>query len=254
MLKATVLRIIGERNAGRLDYFLNRKSADAWGALNGQRVRQAVYAEIISRIPFEAIVETGTFRGTTTDYFSKSGLPVFSVEIHPRWFAYASLRFRNHNQVRVFEGNSPDFLTDLTRSSWCPRARVLFYLDAHVQDSTRFYQAPLVEELEIILSNWQQSVVMIDDFQVPGSSYGFDDWGEGRNLSISCFESLKHHQLELFFPAADATEETGARRGWVVLCWDDATAQALREVPGLRYYGGSAEPAQPQKETLGGLN
>jgi hypothetical protein len=236
MIKSTVLRVIGERNAGRLDYFFDRKSADAWGPLNGQRIRQGVYKEIIKRIDFQAIVETGTYRGTTTAYFAESGLPVFTVEIHPRCFAYASLRFRNQERVRVSEGNSPDFLRELARQPETPRSRVFFYLDAHVQDSSRYHKAPLVEELEIIFSHWQEAVVMVDDFQVPGTAYSFDDWGPGRNLCVDCFEPLKDVGLTAFFPAADVTSETGAKRGWVVVCRESHIVQTLSEITGLRQY------------------
>lgn len=83
-VKSFLLKVIGERNAGPLDYLLGRKSEDHWGPLNGQQFRQHVYSEIMRRIDFRAIVETGTFRGTTTEFLAKSGLPVHTVEIDPR--------------------------------------------------------------------------------------------------------------------------------------------------------------------------
>lgn len=236
MIKSILLKALGQRNAGRLDYFLNRKSADAWGPLNGQQVRQSVYAEIVKRVGFQTIVETGTYRGTTTAYFAKTGLPVYTVEIHPRCFAYSALRFRNHESVRVYEGNSPDFLTQLARQPDLTHARTFFYLDAHVQDSSRYHRAPLVEELDIIFSHWDESVVMIDDFQVPGTAYSFDDWGPGRNLCVDCFEPLKHYGLVTFFPVADVTSETGAKRGWAVVCRNKSIIQTLSTVSGLREY------------------
>jgi hypothetical protein len=216
-----------------LDYVLSRKSADGWGPLNGQRIRQAVYSDIMRRIEFQAIVETGTYRGTTTAYFAESGLPVYTVEIDPRCFAYAALRFKKDKRVRVYEGNSPDFLTELARLPACPRSRVFFYLDAHVQDSSRYHQAPLVEELQIIFSNWDEAVVMIDDFQVPGTAYSFDDWGPGRNLCLECLAPVTDLGLTAFFPTVNATDETGARRGWVVLCRNGRIREVLRRVPNL---------------------
>jgi hypothetical protein len=239
MIKSTLLKVIGPRNAGRLDYLLERKSADAWGPLNGQRIRQGVYAEIIKRIDFNVIVETGTYRGTTTAYFAQTGLPVYTVEIDPRCFAYSALRFRNQDQVRVYEGNSPEFLRGLARSPEFSRSKVFFYLDAHVQDSTRYHKAPLVEELEIIFTHWTESVVMIDDFQVPGTGYSFDDWGPGRNLCVEdCLEPLQDLGLTAFFPVAGVSHETGAKRGWVVVCRgsDGNILQALNQITGLRRY------------------
>jgi hypothetical protein len=235
MIKSTLLRMMGRRNAGRLDYLLNRKSAHAWGPLNGQRIRQGVYEEITRRIELSAVVETGTFLGTTTEYFAKSGLPVYTVEIDPRCAAYAALRFRKRrNQVHAYGGNSTDFLGRLATNPDVPKGRVFFYLDAHVQDSSRYHKAPIVEELEIISQHWNESLVMIDDFQVPGTSYSFDDWGPGRNLSIDRLAPLKGLGMSAFFPAQDARMETGARRGWVVLCWEPHIRAVLSAMEALR--------------------
>jgi len=222
MIKSFVLSLIGKKNAGRLDYLLRRKSKDAWGPLNGQSFRQRVYADIMARINFKAIVETGTFRGTTTEFFAKSGLPVYSVELEPRAYGYASLRFlHRRNQVRLFHGDSPDFLRGLTNDTNFPKSNVFFYLDAHVQD-----KAPLVEELEIIFTNWTEAVVMIDDFEVPGTAYSFDDWGF-KTLNLQLLEPLKYLNLTPFFPVLDPKQETGAKRGWVVLCREDTITQIL---------------------------
>jgi hypothetical protein len=234
MIKASILSLVGQRNAGRLDYLLNRKSKDAWGPLNGQRNRQQVYSEIMKQIRFQAIVETGTFLGTTTEYFAQCGLPVYTVEIHPRAYGYASLRFRKRrHQIHAYEGDSPNFLNDLVRNPDFPKSNVFFYLDAHVQDSSRFHKAPLVEELEIIFTNWTGAVVMIDDFQVPGTDYGFDDWGPDKSLNLARFEPIKNLNLNSFFPTLDVKEETGARRGWVVLCREKEVASILENMPAL---------------------
>ena len=57
-----------------------------------------------------------------------------------------------------------------------------FFLDAHGRE-----HLPLREELEIILTHWREAIVMIDDFEVPGTDYGYDDYGPG-----------KVHEYELF--------------------------------------------------------
>ena len=43
----------------------------------------------------------------------------------------------------------------------------------------------LREELEIIFSTWSRPIVMIDDFAVPESAYGYDDYGPGKTLDLS---------------------------------------------------------------------
>jgi len=233
-MKKLILKLIGEENAGRLDYILKRKSVNAWGALNGQNFRQLVYSEIMKKIPFQAIVETGTFLGTTTDYFAKSGLPVYTVEILPRPYGFAAQRFSGQkDRIHVYNGNSPDFLNALAKDPNVPKSKVFFYLDAHVQDPS-YHKAPLAEEMEIIFTKWTDAVVLVDDFQVPGTAYSFDDWGPGRTLSLECLEHLSHLKLTPFFPTLDPKEETGAKRGWVVLCREEAMTKILGSISNLR--------------------
>jgi hypothetical protein len=133
----------------------------------------------------------------------------------------------------VFQGDSPEFLRFLADKQDFPKSRVFFYLDAHVQDSSRYHKAPLVEELEIIFTKWTEAVVMVDDFEVPGTDYSFEDWGSGKTLNIECLEPLKALNLTPFFPALDPKLETGARRGWVVLSREDAVTEILSGISNL---------------------
>jgi hypothetical protein len=187
----------------------------------------------MARISFKAIGETGTFRGTTTEFFAKSGLPVYSVELKPRAYGYASLRFlHRRNQVRVFHGDSPDFLRGLANDTNFPKSNVFFYLDAHVQDSSTYHKPPVVEELEIIFTHWTEAVVMIDDFEVPGTAYSHIDY-PGKVLNLAYLEPLKYLRLFAFFLVLRPQEETGAKRGWVVLCREDAINQILSGIRNL---------------------
>jgi hypothetical protein len=235
IIRSFILRLIGKKNIGRLDYLLGRKPKDPFaGPLNDQHFRQQIYSEIIARLNFRAIVETGTFRGTTTEFFAKSGLPVYSVEIDPRAYGFATQRLSQlRDRVHLFQGNSPEFLRGLANNPAFPKSSVFFYLDAHVQDSSRYHKAPLIEELEIIFTNWTRAVVMVDDFEVPGTDYGFDDWGPGKTLNLACLEPLKQLKLTPFFPTVDSQQETGGRRGWVVFCREDDVAGILSGINNL---------------------
>ena len=76
---------------------------------------------------------------------------------------------------------------------------------------------------------------MIDDFQVaddPG--YGFDDYGEGKALIRAYLEPfMVRDKLSLFYPAAPSSEETGFKRGSVVLA-RQAAEKHLMSLPQLR--------------------
>ena len=106
-----------------------------------------------------------------------------------------------------------------------------FYLDAHWYDDL-----PLARELSIIERHWQNFVAMVDDFRVPGDEgYGYDAYGPDKTLSLEYLqELLKSRQLESFFPAEPSSNETGPKRGCVVIARAGDTAARLRELRSLR--------------------
>jgi hypothetical protein len=234
-IKAIVADLIGQENLGRLDYLLKPRLRRSWGGpFNGQNFRRRIYSDLIKKINFEGIVETGTYLGTTTEFFAASGLPVYSVEANPRFYAYSSLRFsRRRERIHLYQGDSVEFLRSLAADEEFPKSNLFFYLDAHGQE-----HLPLREELEIIFTHWREAVVMIDDFQVPGTDYGYDDYGAGKALNMSYLEPIQYLQIHAFFPAVDAKQETGKKRGCVVLCREANVADELRRIDTLR-----SEPA-----------
>jgi hypothetical protein len=213
-LKALLRRVIGESTTGALEYFLRPSLRSSFGGpFNGQRHRREIYDEIVGRLRLEAIVETGTFRGTTAEIFAKAGVPVYSVEAHPRFHTFCRVRFwwEGKSNLRLYRSDSRTFLRQLVGDPSVPRHGVFFYLDAHWADDL-----PLREELEIIFGNWKRAVVMIDDFEVPGSRYKFDDYGPGKALNLAYLQPvLSEHGPAVFFPSENAASETD--RGCVVL-------------------------------------
>jgi hypothetical protein len=172
-----------------------------------------MYQELIERYGFRGIVETGTFRGTTSDLLARSGLPVYTVEAHPRFYTYCRARFwrEGRSNLHLYQSDSRTFLRQLEADPAVPKEDVFFYLDAHWGEDL-----PLREELEIIFGNWRRSVVMIDDFHVPGFRYKFDDYGPGKALNLEYLQgTLSGHRPSVFFPSEDAASDQD--RGSVVL-------------------------------------
>jgi len=65
---------------GWLEYRISLKSHERWGGpFNGQTYRRLLFDELVRRLKPAAIVETGTYIGTTTESMSATKLPVFSV-------------------------------------------------------------------------------------------------------------------------------------------------------------------------------
>jgi hypothetical protein len=218
IFKGSLRRLLGPRIVGYLDYYRFPERRGTWGGpFNGQEFRQALFQQLIQTVMPAAIVETGTYLGTTTELFAGTGLPVFTIEGHARNYGFARARLRRYRNVALCYGDSR---TQLKRLFDGPLAsfgnkNLFCYLDAHWNDDL-----PLAEELDIIFSRSQSVIVMIDDFQVPGDSgYSYDDYGPGKVLNSEYINpAVQCYGLALFLPATPSREETGARRGCAVLC------------------------------------
>ena len=148
-----------------------------WGGpLNGQAARQRLVAALIDDFGPVAIVETGTHRANTTLWLAdRFKGRIFTCERSQRLFIQAAIKLKPHAHVRIANADSREFLKELCakRIGGVP---VLFYLDAHGSGDL-----PLADELEAILARPGSSLVLIDDFAVPGDAgYGFDDYGPGQ--------------------------------------------------------------------------
>jgi hypothetical protein len=72
---------------------------------------------------------------------------------------------------------------------------------------------------------------VIDDFEVPGDpGYGFDDYGPGRCLTAAILPEEVMAGRSALYPSVPSAEETGARRGCVVIVDDDVAPGLVREL------------------------
>lgn len=203
-------------------------AAGLGGPLNGQRIRQSAVKELFDRVPFDLVVETGTFRGTTTAFLrTLTPAPIVTIEANPRYALYARARLRALHQVRVITGDSATEIRRLAnRKLGAATSRPFFYLDAHWGR-----RLPLRWEVLEIQSGWQEFCILVDDFQVPGDSgYRFDDYGPGFRLTPELFDGLDLSGVARFSPASPSTEESGRRRGWLVLARGEQIVPELRRV------------------------
>ncbi|HUS24342.1 MAG TPA: hypothetical protein VM369_05290 [Candidatus Binatia bacterium] len=222
--------LIGERAVGVLDYYFRPGLRRRWGGggFNGQGHRQRMFREIHERFAPAAIVETGTFRGNTTLLFAQTGLPVATAERSPRFQAFALRMLSGYPNVDLRQCDSRAFLRALASEKFHLDECVFFYLDAHWEKDL-----PLREELEIIFGHWRKPIVMIDDFQVPGTQYRYDDYGPGMALTLDYLKPIESLGFVAFFPSVADTEETGKTRGSVVLCRSEQ-APLLEALPSLK--------------------
>lgn len=192
--------------------------------LNGQAGRRDIIEEILRIFPCTSIIETGTFRGASTRYLGDlRQAKVISIEAVARYHWYARFRLRRHRWVQLITGDSQLVLKSLSADRQITDAATLFYLDAHWHEAL-----PLGVEMRLIAENWRAWVAVIDDFRVPGDpEYGFDDYGMGKALETGYLKQLDLPNLQLFWPRLRAADETGLRRGCVVVTNNAEVANAL---------------------------
>ncbi len=212
--------------AARIDY-LSPRFRDGWGGpLNGQSQRQQLVRDLYQAIPFTATIETGSFRGHTTSFFAAvSGKPVHSVESNARYLEYARRNCAVYPNVTFTPGDSRPFLRRQVASLDGP---LFLYLDAHWYDDL-----PLAEEITSVAEAKKSAVIMIDDFEVPGDpGYWFDDYGDGARLTAELLAPLPLDGWGRFYPSVASRDESGLRRGCVVLCSSDLV-ESTASIAGL---------------------
>ncbi|GMU76672.1 MAG: hypothetical protein AMXMBFR45_21630 [Gammaproteobacteria bacterium] len=219
---------------GAWDYFRHPELRDPWGGpFNNQQARQALFQALLQAFRPWAIVETGAYRGSTTEYFAGTGLPVFSAELDLHAYAFSRARLWRAANVRISNGDSRAVLREwLDGPIGTGRgANTFFYLDAHWGEDL-----PLAEEIDLIFARCPDAIVMIDDFEVPGDGgYGFDDYGPGKALNAGYIgPAMKAHGLAAFYPSTPAASESGALRGCVVLAKAQLHGQTLAGLSLLR--------------------
>ena len=184
-----------------------------WGGpFNGQIGRQALFVDLLDLIKPSAIIETGTFRGISTEWLSQNFAgTIYTCEKERLYHLQEEARFQKIPNIRLFLDDSRSFLESLLPTLSTDQALII-YLDAHWDADL-----PLCEELRIIFASEHRAVVIIDDFHVPDDlGYQWDDYPEGP-LDVNTIASALPSDAQVFFPLLPSEKETGARRGCCVI-------------------------------------
>jgi len=149
---------------------LNEGMSNAYVAFNGDKFVEEEIRRLIKKYKIKSIIETGTYLGDTTARFAELAEEVHTIEIKQEFFAQAQVNLKGYDNVKMYLGNSPEILNTILPSVKPP---VLFYLDAHW---SRYW--PILDELKAIarFEHGKNSVIVIDDFYVPGEDFGYDEY------------------------------------------------------------------------------
>jgi hypothetical protein len=198
---------------------------------NGQVVRKQIFRELLAAFPFEVILETGTWTGNTSAYMAQtSRLPVHTCELNERFHKVAKMRLAAVKGIHFELADSRQFLEKAANSDLAAKF-AFFYLDAHWYDDL-----PLSAELDIIERGWKNFVVMIDDFHVPGDNgYGYDVYGRSQALSIDFLANIvDSRELDAFYPSTPSSQESGMKRGCIVITRRGELSQRMQAISSLR--------------------
>jgi hypothetical protein len=203
----------------------NGFSRVAWGGgpMNGQRFRQRIFNHLVG-LDIDVIVETGTYIGSSTSFFARQGVPVFTCELQEKYLGRAAAHLTEYPNVTMHLDDSRSFLRRLAADPAFRFERPLFYLDAHWEEDL-----PLAEEIQIITGRWPSFVIMVDDFQVPGTDYVYDSYANGRELTLGYLEreGVPLDDFAVLFPTLSPEAETGARCGTLILMPPELYAQRM---------------------------
>lgn len=132
------------------DYYLEKKILD-----------------IKNKYGITTAIETGTFHGATTIWFSENFEKIYTVECNESYFLESGINIGNRaNVIRKLQ-SSPIFLKEILPN--IDEEKTLIFLDAH------WYTNPVLDELEEIKKSGKKPIIVIHDFMVPDHpEFGYD--------------------------------------------------------------------------------
>jgi hypothetical protein len=158
--------------------------------------RSSVYTEVAflaQKHKIKTAIETGAYKGDTTLALAEIFDEVHTIELDRSHYLNCVERLHGWGRIFCHHGNSADWLNSLLPKYQQP---IFFYLDAHWYDYW-----PLLDELRAIAKhNHSNSVIAIDDFQVPDRPYLRFDTYHGQSLN---WDYVKDEVAKIYRPIKD---------------------------------------------------
>jgi hypothetical protein len=125
------------------------------------------FYDIKEKFKITTVIETGTFHGATTIWFSENFEKVYTVECNKTYFEESGNNIGNRSNVIRKLQDSPEFLKEVL--PLIEDHKTLIFLDAH------WYTNPVLSELDAIKNSGKKPIIIIHDFMVPDRpEFGYD--------------------------------------------------------------------------------
>ncbi len=158
-------------------------------------------------------METGTCLGSTTWWLCENFDEVVSTEINPQYGEIATERMRKGTSLANWciaiapQGDPYPLLAKLRQSV---TDRSFCFLDAHWNEN-----CPLLDELEAIAEAKVKPCILIHDFHVPGTTFGFDSMPDGTPFHLELVVPYMNNIYGVDGWVVNyPTKVEGAMRGW----------------------------------------
>src|SRR6184192_102701 len=127
--------ILGLRNTRLVDSLYRRArnalAGPGWGAFHRDPVYQAMMLDLLEAFSFSSFVETGTYRGYSTELIASRHpeLPVFTVEVVESTYRRSQRALRRYRNITTLLGSSDKAVQNLIAEGKVG-PMPLYYLDA----------------------------------------------------------------------------------------------------------------------------
>ncbi|MCF7223351.1 hypothetical protein [Marilutibacter chinensis] len=140
---------------------------------------------LIERYQCDAIIETGSNMGDTTEYLARTypHLNIVTCDVMDKYVDIVRRRVGFMPHTYVEKVDSPELIAKFKDEFRCP----LYYLDAHWYEDW-----PLERELALI----DNGVVCVDDFNIGHPRFGYDKYGEiecGPQMLSRFIDKIPHY-------------------------------------------------------------
>jgi len=178
-------------------------------AFNQDTILQETFKQLVVKHKPDLLLETGTHKGDTTEYFASFNIPVLTTEINQEFYNSSKDKLKELNSVTLLLGDSAKVLKD--NFTLIKDKKILAFLDSHFLNDQ-----VLERELELFRELTQKPIIIIHDFYVPDKDFGYDTWDGHRydyNFYKKYLDDLYGEDGYTYFYNNDAV---GCRRGVIV--------------------------------------